>query len=261
MNQILASSRVYVTKEIRRKQKFYKITFTLSVITLIILLTYYVFAEKRRDDQEAISREILRELSQTQDSTIIPDATLMINLSNGESQEVNVEELEYEVEDDGSSSSNPTGNSGSSSGSSSSSGSKKTKSGNVHYTSEAIFSYPRLNINYPVLNQTSTYLLSVSLNKYWGPAPNEVGNYCIVGHNYTSGKMFGKLKNAQKGDEVKLTDAVNYQTVTYKIYDIYVIEPTDVSCTTQLTNGKRELTLLTCTNHGKQRLCVKCREV
>ena len=258
MNQILASSRVYVTKEIRRKQKFYKITFTLSVITLIILLTYYVFAEKRRDDQEAISQEILTQLSQTQDSTIIPDATLMINLSSGETQEVNVEELEYEVEDDGSSSSNPTGNGSSSS--SRNSGTVKTKSGK-NYTSEAIFSYPRLNINYPVLDKTSTYLLSVSLNKYWGPAPNEVGNYCIVGHNYTSGKMFGKLKNAQKGDEVKLTDVKTYTTVTYKIYDIYVIEPTDVSCTTQLTNGKRELTLLTCTNHGKQRLCLKCREV
>ena len=215
MNQILASSKVYVTKEIRRKQKFYKITFTLSVITLIILLTYYVFAEKRRDEQEAISQEILTQLSQTQDSTINPDATIMINLSSGESQE----------------------------------------------TSEAIFSFPRLNINYPVLNKTSTYLLSVSLNKYWGPEPNEVGNYCIVGHNYTSGKMFGKLKNAQKGDEVKLTDVKTYNTVTYKIYDIYVIEPTDVSCTSQLTNGKRELTLLTCTNHGKQRLCLKCREV
>ena len=264
MNQILASSRIYVTKEIRRKQKFYKITFTLSVITLIILLTYYVFAEKRRDDQEAISQEILMELSQTQDSTIIPDATIMINLSSGESQEVNVEELEYEVEDDGSSSSNPTGSSQSTtptpSSSSGNSGTVKTKSGK-NYTSEAIFSYPRLNINYPVLDKTSTYLLSVSLNKYWGPKPNEVGNYCIVGHNYTSGKMFGKLKNAQKGDEVKLTDVKTYTTVTYKIYDIYVIEPTDVSCTTQLTNGKRELTLLTCTNRGKQRLCVKCREV
>ena len=234
MNQILASSKVYVTKEIRRKQKFYKITFTLSVITLIILLTYYVFAEKRRDDQEAISQEILTQLSQTQDSTINPDATIMINLSSGESQEVSSEELEYEVDDDGSSSSNPTGNS-----SHRSSGTIKTKSGK-YYTSEAIFSFPRLNINYPVLNKTSTYLLSVSLNKYWGPEPNEVGNYCIVGHNYTSGKMFGKLKNAQKGDEVKLTD---------------------VSCTSQLTNGKRELTLLTCTNHGKQRLCLKCREV
>ena len=43
MNQILASSKVYVTKEIRRKQKFYKITFTLREITMINLLNYYVF--------------------------------------------------------------------------------------------------------------------------------------------------------------------------------------------------------------------------
>ena len=65
---------------------------------------------------------------------------------------------------------------------------------------------------------------------------------------------------AQEGDEVKLTD-LNNNTVTYVVYKIYVIEPTDVSCTSQLTNGKKELTLLTCTNRGKQRLCVKCRAV
>lgn len=251
MNQILASSKIYVTKEIKRKQKFYKITFTLCVITLIILLTYYVFAEKYRNDQEAIGEELLEQM-QVADSTVNPDSTFIINLSDGESEEVTGgEETDYEISSDGSSSSNPTGSrTGSSSGSS-----NKSKD----YYAEAIFSFPRLNINYAVLNKTSTYLLTVALNKYWGPEPNQVGNYCIVGHNYTSGKMFGKLKKAQKGDEVKLT--ANNQTVTYKIYNIYVIEPTDVSCTSQLTNGKRELTLLTCTNHGKQRLCVKAREI
>ncbi len=251
MNQILASSRIYVTKEIRRKQIFYKITFSLSVITIIILLTYYVFAEMNRNKMEAESEEILTLLSRQEvDTTVATDSALIINLSNGESEEVETEELDYEVTDDGSSADTPV---------TASAGTVKTKSGKT-YTTESYFTYPKLNINYPVLNKTSTYLLSVSLNKYWGPGPNEVGNYCIVGHNYTSGRMFGKLKKAQEGDEVKLTD-LNNNTVTYVVYKIYVIEPTDVSCTSQLTNGKKELTLLTCTNHGKQRLCVKCRAV
>lgn len=65
MNQILASSRVYVTKEIRRKQKFYKITFTLSVITLIILLTYYVLQKKEEMTKKQYQERYWRNLVKT----------------------------------------------------------------------------------------------------------------------------------------------------------------------------------------------------
>ena len=72
--------------------------------------------------------------------------------------------------------------------------------------------------------------------------------------------MFGKLANAFVGDEVTLKD-LSGRIVTYSIYNRYVVEPTDVSCTSQLTNGQRELTLITCTDYGKRRLIVKAREV
>ena len=49
--------------------------------------------------------------------------------------------------------------------------------------------------------------------------------------------------------------------VKYKVYNKYVVKPTDTSCTTQHTNGYRELTLITCTNYGTERLVVKCREI
>ena len=129
----------------------------------------------------------------------------------------------------------------------------------VSYQTEAILDYPKLGISYPVLSEESEELLKVSLCKYWGPNPNKVGNYCIVGHNYLSGKMFGKLSSAAIGDEINLTD-LNNNKVTYVVYNRYVVEPTDVSCTSQLTNGQREITLITCTNYGKQRLVVKARE-
>ena len=65
---------------------------------------------------------------------------------------------------------------------------------------------PSLGIKYPVLSSTSTALLKISLNKYWGTNPNEVGNMCIVGHNYEDSRFFGKLNKIKKGAIVKITD-------------------------------------------------------
>ena len=72
--------------------------------------------------------------------------------------------------------------------------------------------------------------------------------------------MFGKLSKLKNGDTAQLTD-LSGRTVNYQVYNKYVVEPTDTKCTSQLTNGKKELTLITCTNHGKQRLVVKLREM
>ena len=62
------------------------------------------------------------------------------------------------------------------------------------------------------------------------------------------------------GDIVEITD-LSGNTVKYQAYDIYTVDPTDTRCTSQLTQGKREVTLITCTNDTKQRVIVKCTEV
>ena len=77
--------------------------------------------------------------------------------------------------------------------------------------------------------------------------------------------MFGRLNELEDGDIVQLQDLTG-RTIEYEVYYKYVVEPDDTSCTSQLTeDGKklqfRELTLITCTNFGAQRLVVKCREV
>ena len=106
------------------------------------------------------------------------------------------------------------------------------------------------------MSETSEELLKISINKLWGPGPNEIGNYCVAGHNYKSGKMFGKLKNINIGEKMELTD-LKGRTVTYIVSDKYTIDPTDVNCTSQLTNGRRKLTLITCSNSGSKRLVVQ----
>ena len=72
--------------------------------------------------------------------------------------------------------------------------------------------------------------------------------------------MFGRLNELKNGDIVELQDLTG-RTLKYQVYNKYVVEPTDTRCTSQLTNGRKELTLITCTNYGTQRLVVKCREV
>ena len=71
--------------------------------------------------------------------------------------------------------------------------------------------------------------------------------------------MFGGLSKLEIGDTIELTD-LNGLTLTYEVYNKYIVEPTDVTCTSQVTDGKKEVTLITCTNYGKQRLVLKTRE-
>ena len=126
------------------------------------------------------------------------------------------------------------------------------------YEVVAVLYIPTLDIEYPVLSTTSKELLKVSLNKYWGPNPNTQGNFCILGHNYNDEKFFGKLNKIEKGDVVQLTD-MSGKTLQYTVYDTYTVDPSNTDCTSQLTNGETEITLITCTKDFKKRFVVKAR--
>ena len=199
---------------------------------MCLLSSYYIYAEYDRTKSEEVSQEILAEIDNT---TINQDDGILRVALEADTQEQNVEIQETE------------------------SNKYVTQSG-ATYTTEAVLNIPSLGINYPVLSDTSEELLKISLNKFWGPSPNTVGNYCIVGHNYKNKKMFGKLADIKNGDIVELTDNSG-KTIKYAVYNKYVVNPEDVACTSQLTNGNKEVTLITCTNYGKQRLVVKAREV
>lgn len=256
MNQILVTEKLYVTPELRRKKKLYKLQFFFCVFLACMLFSYYIYAEYDRAKSEEVSQEILmgirqekqvetagsktnREENKTDTTVRKMDNILVIELDDEEEPAEIPEEvveqqpstIEYE-----------------------------TQAG-VKYTVEATVRVPRLGIDYPVLSETSEELLKISVNKYWGPsAPNQVGNYCIVGHNYKSKKMFGRLSEMVSGDIIELED-MNKNVVKYSVYDKFTVDPTDTSCTSQLTNGRREVTLITCTNYGTQRLVVKATEI
>lgn len=133
----------------------------------------------------------------------------------------------------------------------------KTKNGES-YTIIGSLKIDKLNIEYDIFSSTSVELLKMSLNKYWGAMPNEIGNMCIVGHNYLDKRFFGRLHTLQKNDVIEITDEYGLK-LKYYVYDIFIADPYDTRCTSQLTNGNKEITLITCYNKGTQRLVVKAR--
>ena len=124
------------------------------------------------------------------------------------------------------------------------------------YPAIAKLEIPVINLESYVLSEYSEKALQVSVTKFYGGNPNEPGNFCISGHNYILKNMFHNLKNLNINDEIYLTDAV-YGKIKYIIYDIFTVYPKQTTVLSQETNGKTELTLITCTQDSKKRIIIK----
>ena len=263
MNQILISSKVYVTKELKRKQRIYQTIFLISILVIVSLLVYYFIAEKQKNEEELVSQDIRSQLDASpkeKDDTLITDKVMVVALNSDEDVSDQYEEhVELEKPDLTTSAYKTVSDTNTNTNTNQKTKKIKATNGQT-YETEAILEYPRLGISYPILSEQNESLLKISLCKYWGPSPNQVGNYCIVGHNYASGKMLGKVLGAKIDDTFTLSD-INGNTITYKVYDIYKVDPDDVRCTSQLTNGKKEVTLITCKEYGTKRLIVKARAI
>lgn len=236
MNQILVSEKVYVTPKMRRRKVFYKIQFVLSILIVLGLIIYVINLEYGQHKGNKTSQTTLKDFEGI-DTTVVEEDDVFVVALNDNTTEVPkdppkpLEEFNKVY----------------------------TTDSGMEYKIDSILSIPAIDIKYPVTSESNTELLKIALNKFWGGEPNSVGNYCIVGHNY-DGKdiFFGKLHKLQNGDTVELTDKTGKKKI-YTVYDKYIVQPNDVACTSQLTNGRVEATLITCADGGKTRLIVKCR--
>ena len=119
---------------------------------------------------------------------------------------------------------------------------------------------PAIELETYVLKEYSIQALNVSVTKFWGANPNQIGNFCVAGHNFVRKNMFRNLKKLVVGDKIIVTDN-SVGIVEYEVYDIFQVNPKEVDCLDQETNGKREITLITCTTDSKKRIIVKAREI
>lgn len=234
MNQILVNKKVYVTPKLKRKRMFYKIQFVLSIVAVIILTSYCIYTEYTQRKGESESQEIMDNMG---DLTVAENDILVVALNDNATELKEPPKILDEFNK------------------------VYTTDKGTEYKIDAILNIPAIDIKYPVISTSSDELLKISLNKFWGGEPNAIGNYCIVGHNY-DGKdiFFGKLHKLQSGDTVEMIDKTG-KKLTYVVYDKYIVQPNDVACTSQLTNGRVEATLITCADGGRTRLIVKCRVV
>lgn len=125
------------------------------------------------------------------------------------------------------------------------------------YKVEAKLEIPKIELETNILKDYSIKALKISATKFWGPEANEIGNFCIAGHNKE--KMFNHLIDLEIGDKLYLTDNKNGK-YTYIVYDIYKVKPENILPIEQETNGKRIVTLITCANYSKNRLIIKAME-
>ena len=116
---------------------------------------------------------------------------------------------------------------------------------------------PKISLEEAIREGSTSSVLSSSLGHMEGTAlPGEAGNCCIAGHrNYTFGKYFNRLNEMEIGDliEIETYDA----DYTYKVYDIFVVEPTELSVLNEIKGNN--LTLITCTPLfiGSHRLIIR----
>lgn len=117
----------------------------------------------------------------------------------------------------------------------------------------------KIGIEKNILEETNDTSLNLSVTKFYGPNLNEPGNFCITGHNYKD--IFESANDLELDDTFYIIDKAKKEKVTYKIYDKYTVNPTELECLNQETEGKREVTLITCNPGGITRLIVKAQEI
>ncbi len=250
MNQILITEKLYITPELKRKKRIYKFNFLLSIFLVCILISIYIYAEFDRNKSEETSLGILDEFNNdVQNDTTIAKNNILIVVLDEQQESVNDTNISKDQQKD----------------TNISKGQQKTSDG-YKYTTIGTINIPKINVQYPILDgqtdsaQETESLLKISPTKFWGCNPNEVGNFCIVGHNYRNKRFFSKVPTLENGDVIEITDAEG-RTLRYSVYNKFEVVPEDLSCTSQLTNGRKEITLITCTNDSKMRVIVKAKAV
>lgn len=114
---------------------------------------------------------------------------------------------------------------------------------------------PKTKVDYPILKKLTKKTLEIAISVAYGPGPNKVGNTILYGHNYRNNSFFSNNKKLTKNDKVYITDVYG-ERVEYTIYNIYETVQSDADYMKRDTNGRREISLQTCTNDSSGRIII-----
>ncbi len=118
---------------------------------------------------------------------------------------------------------------------------------------------PKTKVKYPIVNSAEPAAMDAAIVMLYGPGLNQEGNTVLAGHNYRNGGFFGNNKKLENGDKIYITDERGNK-VEYTIYNKYTTTDSDFSYATRNTEGKREISLSTCTSNASTRLVIWAKE-
>lgn len=118
---------------------------------------------------------------------------------------------------------------------------------------------PKTKVDYPVLGELTKKSLEIAVAIAYGPGLNQVGNTVIYGHNYRNSMFFSNNKKLVAGDKIYITDQYG-ERVEYTIYRVYQTTADDATYMTRDTEGRREISLQTCTDDSSKRIIIWAAE-
>ena len=171
MNQILTTEKIYVTPQLKRKKKFFKVEFFVSVLLLCVLSTAYISAEYDKNKSEEVGKMMLTSATELQakanSSQLSKEEynvwTFVLEQTDGNeeiteaiiTEEPVVIEEKTQIERD-----------------------TYYDSNDEPYTIIAILNIPKLDKEFAILSRTSDELLKINPTRFEGyekgPEPNEV---------------------------------------------------------------------------------------
>lgn len=255
MNQILVTEKLYVTPELKRKKKIYKFNFIISIIIVVILCFFYAGSEYAKGREQEISEDILAQL--VEDAEKSTEEEKEIAKQNDGVWKIMIASTKKEEN-----STNPIV-------ANQNNKKKRTKtytaSNGKRYQSLGTIKIPKIDVNLAVLDQPKdeeemVQWLKISPCKFYGADLNEIGNCSIAGHNYRNKRFFSKVPTLELGDKIEIID-VNNTKITYSIFDKYTVYPDEIDCIYKEIPGTRMITIITCTDDGKQRVIVHAKEI
>lgn len=211
--------------------KFLTVILVIAIIAIIGLLGFWGYDIYKKWDIDNSTKEVI---AQFEEQTDAPD--LDTDLSGLVNQIEGVE------------------------GTETSSSSGKRKIMYKGYEVVGTIEIPAINLKYPILTPETKKSLELSVVlRYTTAGLNQIGDTVIAGHNYRNGTMFSNVKKLKNGDVIYITDATGTK-VKYEIYNIYQTTGEDATYMNRDTNGKREISLTTCTDDSKNRTIVWAKE-
>ena len=120
---------------------------------------------------------------------------------------------------------------------------------------------PKTGVKYPILERVTVRSIEIAVAIAYpqNAELNKEGNVVIYGHNYRNGLFFSDNKKLSNGDKIYITDKYG-EKVTYEIYNIYQTDANDASYFVRDTEGRREISLQTCTDSGDGRIIIWAAE-